>query len=98
VPEKRLILSLNHITKDFSGTRALDDVTLDLYAGEVHCLVGENGAGKSTLIKILSGAEIPDQGEIVVYDKSYRQLSTGQAIDLVATIYQDVIQDTHCGR
>jgi len=91
VSEKELILSLNHITKDFAGTRALDDVTLDLYAGEVHCLVGENGAGKSTLIKILSGAEIPDQGEIVVYGQSYRQLSTGQAIDLkIATIYQDV--------
>jgi ribose transport system ATP-binding protein len=89
--EKELILSLNHITKDFSGTRALDDVTLDIYAGEVHCLVGENGAGKSTLIKILSGAEVPDQGEIILYGKSYRQLSTGQAIDLkIATIYQDV--------
>jgi ribose transport system ATP-binding protein len=89
--ERRLILSLNHITKDFSGTRALDDVTLDLYAGEVHCLVGENGAGKSTLIKILSGSEIPDHGEIVVYGRAYGQLTTRQAIDLnIATIYQDV--------
>ncbi len=89
--EKTKILSLNHITKDFPGTRALDDVTFDLYAGEIHCLVGENGAGKSTLIKILSGAEKPDQGEIVLFDKVYRQLSTKQAIDLkIATIYQDV--------
>lgn len=89
--EKAKILSLNHITKDFPGTRALDDVTFDLYAGEIHCLVGENGAGKSTLIKILSGAEKPDRGEIVLFDKVYRQLSTKQAIDLkIATIYQDV--------
>jgi ribose transport system ATP-binding protein len=89
--ERQLILTLNNITKDFSGTRALDDVTFDLYAGEVHCLVGENGAGKSTLIKILSGAENPDKGEIVVFGKNYRQLSTHQAIELkIATIYQDV--------
>lgn len=88
---KAKILSLNHITKDFPGTRALDDVTFDLYAGEIHCLVGENGAGKSTLIKILSGAEKPDRGEIVLFGKVYRQLSTRQAIDLkIATIYQDV--------
>src|SRR3990172_1110176 len=91
VTERQLILTLNHVTKDYSGTRALEDVTFDLYAGEVHCLVGENGAGKSTLIKILSGAENLDQGEIVIYDQSYHQLSTRQAIDLkIATIYQDV--------
>jgi len=91
VEEKVKILSLNHITKDFPGTRALDDVSFDLYAGEIHCLVGENGAGKSTLIKILSGAEKPDQGEIVLFGKTYRQLTTKQAIDLkIATIYQDV--------
>jgi len=91
VSERQLILSLNHITKDFSGTRALDDVSFDLYAGEVHCLVGENGAGKSTLIKILSGAEKPDNGEIIIDDKSYAELTTRQAIDLkIATIYQDV--------
>ncbi len=89
--EKAKILSLNHITKDFPGTRALDDVSFDLYEGEIHCLVGENGAGKSTLIKILSGAEKPDRGEIVLFGKTYRQLSTKQAIDLkIATIYQDV--------
>ncbi len=89
--ERQVILTFNHISKYFSGTLALNDVTLDLCAGEVHCLVGENGAGKSTLIKILSGSEIPDQGEIVVYGNTYRRLSTRQAIDLkIATIYQDV--------
>src|SRR3990172_10860243 len=91
VTERQLILTLNHVTKDFPGTRALDDVTFDLYAGEVHCLVGENGAGKSTLIKILSGAENPDQGEIILYGNSYPQLTTRQAFELsIATIYQEV--------
>lgn len=86
-----LLLTLKHITKDFPGTRALDDVDFDLFSGEVHCLVGENGAGKSTLIKILSGAENPDQGEIILFNQNYAQLSTSQAINLkIATIYQDV--------
>ena len=44
-----------HITKVFPGVKALTDVSVDFYPGEVHALMGENGAGKSTLIKILSG-------------------------------------------
>jgi D-xylose transport system ATP-binding protein len=49
------ILEMRSITKEFPGVKALDGVTLDLYAGEFHSLVGENGAGKSTLMKTLSG-------------------------------------------
>ena len=44
-----------NISKIFPGVRALTDISLDFYPGEVHALIGENGAGKSTLIKILSG-------------------------------------------
>lgn len=55
---------LKHITKSFSGTKALDDVELHLKGGEINCLVGENGAGKSTVIKVLAGAHMPDSGEI----------------------------------
>lgn len=50
-----VILRMNHIVKEFSGVRALDDVTLEVKRGEVHAICGENGAGKSTLMNVLSG-------------------------------------------
>jgi ribose transport system ATP-binding protein len=58
------ILRLDHVSKSFVGVKALQDISFDLRAGEVHCLCGENGAGKSTLIKVLSGAHQPDEGAI----------------------------------
>lgn len=50
-----IILEMNHITKEFSGVKALDDVNLKVKRGEIHALCGENGAGKSTLMNVLSG-------------------------------------------
>lgn len=50
-----IILEMNHITKEFSGVKALDDVNLKVERGEIHALCGENGAGKSTLMNVLSG-------------------------------------------
>ena len=60
------ILEFKGITKTFPGVKALDDINLDLYKGEVHVILGENGAGKSTLMKILAGAYTPDSGEVIL--------------------------------
>jgi rhamnose transport system ATP-binding protein len=59
-------LTLSGISKSFPGVRALHDVSLSLYPGQVTALVGENGAGKSTLVKILTGIYQPDAGEISI--------------------------------
>ncbi len=60
------VFELKNITKRFPGVLALDNVQLQLKSGEVHVLLGENGAGKSTLIKVMTGAYIPEEGEILV--------------------------------
>jgi rhamnose transport system ATP-binding protein len=62
------VLSLKGISKSFPGVRALNDVALSLYAGQVTALIGENGAGKSTLVKIMTGIYQPDAGEITIAD------------------------------
>jgi simple sugar transport system ATP-binding protein len=63
---KTPLLRLNNVSKIFAGYRALSNVSLDIHAGQVLCLLGDNGAGKSTLIKVLSGFHEPTSGTIEV--------------------------------
>ncbi|MBV9243783.1 MAG: sugar ABC transporter ATP-binding protein, partial [Methylobacteriaceae bacterium] len=84
------VLEMRNIAKRFSGTQALDDVSLALYPGEIHALLGENGAGKSTLIKIMTGVYQPDRGEILL---SGAPIAIASAADAqrrgIAAIYQE---------
>jgi rhamnose transport system ATP-binding protein len=84
------VLEMEHVSKAFGATQALDDVSLALQRGEIHALLGENGAGKSTLIKIFTGIQQPDSGEIRV-DGVPIQVSSPQDAQRfgVAAIYQE---------
>jgi simple sugar transport system ATP-binding protein len=84
------VLLAEGVSKRFGGVKALDGVTFDVRAGEVHTLAGENGSGKSTLIKIIAGVETPDDGSIVVAGESHGHLTPRQAIALgIQVIFQD---------
>ncbi len=63
--ETNTFLRMQGISKAFPGVQALNEVDFEATRGEIHALVGENGAGKSTLMKILTGALLPDDGQII---------------------------------
>ncbi|MBE3580652.1 MAG: sugar ABC transporter ATP-binding protein [Thermoanaerobacteraceae bacterium] len=84
-------LVLRGICKRFPGVVALDNVDLDIYAGEIHVLLGENGAGKSTLIKILTGAYQKDAGQIIIDGKEVSIKNPREAMQLgISCIYQEL--------
>lgn len=86
------LLQMKNITKTFPGVKALDNVTFDLQAGEVHALLGENGAGKSTLIKVLGGIYHADGGEILIDGKQVEINSVPDAErNGVAIIHQELV-------
>ena len=85
------VLESRNISKAYFGTQALDDVSLDLYGGEVHALVGENGAGKSTLLHVLSGVVVPDGGRIRVRGQPIDLRTPRQAQELgIGTVFQEL--------
>lgn len=89
-------LRLREISKSFGPQRALERVSLDLQAGEVHALIGENGAGKSTLMKVLSGAYRPDHGTMTLAGQPYAPSGPRAARRRgVAMIYQELTIAPH---
>lgn len=87
------VLRIEHLSKTFPGQVALDDVDLDVAAGEVHALIGQNGSGKSTLIKVLAGYHQPDQGagEAWVRDQPLPLGDGNAAVDAgIRFVHQDL--------
>jgi len=85
------VLALTGIHKSFPGVKALTDVSLRLFPGEVHALMGQNGAGKSTLIKVLTGLYQPDAGTITLDGNTIAPKRTEDAQALgIQTVYQEV--------
>ena len=84
-------LRIENLTKSFPGVRALRNVSMDIYPGEVHALVGENGAGKSTLMKILNGNYAKDGGNIFLNGRKVDIGSPKQAMSLgISIIFQEL--------
>src|SRR4249920_3248815 len=88
-PARAALLRCVGVSKFFGGVRALHHVSLDLFPGEIVALVGDNGAGKSTLVKILSGIDQPDEGELWFGDERTERLTARRAREFgVETVYQ----------
>ena len=86
------ILTLNNISKSFSGIKVLEDVSLQIEKGKVHALMGENGAGKSTLMKILVGLLHADAGEILFEGEVISGLSVHAILGKgIAMIHQEIL-------
>jgi rhamnose transport system ATP-binding protein len=84
------ILEMRGISKRFDATQALDSVSLSLFPGEVHALLGENGAGKSTLIKIMTGIYREDTGQMLLNGQPITiDSSAGAQLHGIAAIYQE---------
>ena len=84
------LLRLDRVSKSYGGLRALHDVSVGIGYGEIHCLVGQNGSGKSTLIKIVSGVEQADSGEVLFDQKPLQALHAADSIHRgIQVIYQD---------
>ena len=91
-----ILLQMQHISKNFPGVVALDDVHFELRRGEVHVLLGENGAGKSTLVKILSGAYQKSSGKILLEGNTTDIKNPKHAQELgVSIIYQELNLVSH---
>ena len=90
---EKFLLEMKGISKRFGGVRALDKVDFHLREGTVHALMGENGAGKSTLIKVLTGVEEFETGQIMIdgIDHAIINRSPQEAQNRgISTVYQEV--------
>ena len=92
MPTQTPILQVRNLSKSFSGVTALDNVQLNVRAGEVHALMGENGAGKSTLMRILMGILTPDSGSITFEGEDLATGNVHEALKKgISMIHQEML-------
>ncbi len=92
----KYIIEMKNISKHYPGVNALDNVNISIKPGEVRALVGENGAGKSTLMKILTGAETPTKGEIIINGKKISHLTPAISEKMgLSCVYQNLMLAEH---
>lgn len=89
--QKEVVLKVEGLSKSFLGVRALDGVSLEIYKGEVHAVIGENGAGKSTMMNIILGDLPRDSGKVIVKGKETHFSSPADAIAAgISMIHQEI--------
>ena len=87
--DRQIVLRAENLSKYFGGNHAVQNVSFELYEGEVLGLIGDNGAGKSTLIKMISGVYCPTNGNIYWMGKKYKDPSPKEVRDMgIETIYR----------
>lgn len=90
--DQESILQVRNLSKSFGGVKALDNVHLNVKAGEVHALMGENGAGKSTLMNILIGMLDPDAGEIIFQGEALKHTDVKGALEKgISMVHQEIL-------
>ena len=82
-----IVLKVENVSKNYPGVRALDNVSLECAAGQVHAILGENGSVKSTLIKIASGTVTPDGGTVELGGKVLTAADARLAHELLSLIH-----------
>jgi phospholipid/cholesterol/gamma-HCH transport system ATP-binding protein len=73
--EKEVVISLKNVSKYFEGRKTIDNVSLDIYRGEIFTIMGCSGSGKSTLLRIMTGIIKPDEGSVIIKGKDITRLS-----------------------
>ena len=89
------MLKAEHMYKEFGATKAVTDVSLTIYAGQIRGLIGENGSGKSTLASMITGALKPDKGEMMLNGVPYAPKSLRDSMDHGVGIVRSSQRMTH---
>jgi len=92
-PDREAVISLRHVSKSFQGRKVIDDVSFDIYCGDIFVIMGCSGSGKSTLLRLMTGAIKLDEGQVTIKGKDISRASSGE-IDEVKKSFGMLFQDS----